>query len=93
MPAPKIIYLGYEKVDYQDRNGNQRTGYNVFVAEQSTNGYKPILRFNTYNRSRNYFFLSPESFGRLNIQDVLPMREIKEIIYDQYGNMSRIQFV
>lgn len=91
--SSKYLYEGFEKVDYTDRNGNSRTGYNIFLSECLVTGYKPLLRYNRGSKSFGFHFMSDEQFNQLGLGRTMdfPAR-VSNIYFDNYGNLNLIAF-
>lgn len=86
-------YYGFEEVHYQDKQGNDRQGFNIFISEDISSGIKPILRFNQRTRSNNFYFMSVERFRDLGLAKTISYpAKIKDILFDRFGNLQSIIF-
>lgn len=90
----KYYLIGYDKREYKNKEGADRVGYNIYITERCSIGYKFLLKFDNSRRSNSPYFISAESFSRLGMDRIerLPAG-IKEIYFDKYGNLGSIDFI
>lgn len=89
-----FAYFGFEERNYKDRSGTDRKGYNIFIAECIPTGYKFLLRFNYTTRSNSLYFVSTERFHDLGLDNpsLSVPADIKDIYFDNYGNIKSINW-
>lgn len=88
----KYYYLGADTVNYKDRNGENRIGHNLFIGESVSGGIKPLLRYDQTRKTRSLYFVSDNIYRQLAIPAGIKVPAPCNIYFDQYANISAIQF-
>lgn len=88
----EYVFLGYEKREYDNRNGNHVVGYNIFYAYTGDNhiGFKPSMKFDNVRKSLGYCYVSQGQFERIGFSSLAPLSKVY-ITFNQFGGIEAVR--
>lgn len=87
----EYVFLGYEKKEYDNKEGRHVIGYNCYFAFTGNfNGFKPMLKFDRDRQSLSYIYLTEAGFERLGVATLSPLAKIY-LTFNQYGSIEAVR--